>query len=148
MAPGRATLPTTFFFDFESRRTLIGEAANRALLDGNEGRFMRALKRVLGTSLMHEKRQILNERVTFVEVIARFLSHIKARAEAETGLTFERALSGRPVVFHGTGDVREAQAEDDLRRCYMAAGFREVDFMAEPEAAAIASGALDAAGRG
>ena len=58
MAPGRATLPTTFFFDFESRRTLIGEAANRALLDGNEGRFMRALKRVLGTSLMHEKRQM------------------------------------------------------------------------------------------
>lgn len=147
MAPGRATLPTTFFFDFESRRTLIGEAANRALLDGNEGRFMRALKRVLGTSLMHEKRQILNERVTFVEVIARFLSHIKARAEAETGLTFERALSGRPVVFHGTGDAREAQAEDDLRRCYMAAGFREVDFMAEPEAAAIASGALDVDGR-
>ena len=73
MGQGQSTLPTTFFFDYETRRTLIGEAANRALLDGVEGRFMRALKRVLGTSLMHERRQILNERVTFVDIIARFL---------------------------------------------------------------------------
>lgn len=146
MGQGQSTLPTTFFFDYETRRTLIGEAANRALLDGVEGRFMRALKRVLGTSLMHERRQILNERVTFVDIIARFLSHMKTRAESETGLTFDRALSGRPVVFHGAGDPREAQALDDLRRCYLAAGFREVEFMAEPEAAAIASGALDADG--
>ena len=143
MAPGRTTLPTTFFFDFETRRTLIGEPANEALLQGAKGRFMRALKRVLGTSLMHEPRQILNERVTFVEIIARFLAHIKARAEAQAGTVFDRALSGRPVVFHGTGDAREAQAEADLRACYLAAGFSEVAFMAEPEAAAIASGALD-----
>ncbi|SIS90455.1 Hsp70 family protein [Paracoccus saliphilus] len=143
MAPGQDTLPTTFFFDYETRQTLIGEAANRALLDGVEGRFMRALKRVLGTTLMHEKRQILNERVTFVEIIARFLKQIKTRAEAETGMVFDHALSGRPVVFHGSGDPREEQAEADLRSCYLAAGFREVSFMPEPEAAAIAGGALD-----
>ncbi|MEX0317125.1 MAG: Hsp70 family protein [Ruegeria sp.] len=146
MEPGQTTLPTTFFFDFETRQTLVGEPANRALLDGAEGRFMRALKRVLGTGLMHEKRQILNERVTFVDIIARFLREIKIRAEAETGLTFDRALSGRPVVFHGTGDRREAQAEADLRACYIAAGFKEVGFLFEPEAAAIASGALDQSG--
>lgn len=147
MAPGQTTLPTTFFFDYETRQTLIGEPANRALLDGVEGRFMRALKRVLGTSLMHEKRQILNERVTFVEIIARFLTRIKARAETQAGVGFDRVLSGRPVVFHGIGDAREAQAEADLRACYLAAGFREVEFMAEPEAAAIASGALEQSGR-
>ncbi|MBO9451898.1 Hsp70 family protein [Tropicibacter sp. R16_0] len=139
--PGQQTLPTTFFFDFDTRKTLIGSPANAALIDGLEGRFMRALKRVLGTSLMHEKRQILNERVTFVDIIARFLSRIKAKAEVQTGLTFDAALSGRPVNFHGPGDTREAQAEDDLRQCYLAAGFKQVDFMAEPEAAAIASGA-------
>lgn len=146
MAPGQTTLPTTFFFDYETRRTLIGEAANQALLDGAEGRFMRALKRVLGTPLMHEPRQILNERVTFVEIIARFLRQIKLRAEAEAGVTFDRALSGRPVVFHGMGDPREARAEEDLRRCYLAAGFHQVDFLPEPEAAAIASGALEHSG--
>ncbi|MDF1776764.1 MAG: Hsp70 family protein [Rhizobiaceae bacterium] len=141
IAPGQTNLPTTFFFDFDTKQTLIGEPANQALLDGAHGRFMRALKRVLGTTLMYEKRQILNERVTFVEIIGRFLHEIKMRAEIQTGLVFDRALSGRPVVFHGLGDKREDQAEADLRACYLAAGFREVDFMPEPEAAAIASDA-------
>ncbi len=148
MAPGQTTLPTTFFFDFDSRATLIGTPANQALLDGLEGRFMRALKRVLGTSLMHEPRQILNERVTFVDIIARFLAEIKARSEAATGCRFDRAVSGRPVVFHGVGDPREAQAEADLRQCYHAAGFTEVAFLPEPEAAALAAGGLNQSGYG
>ena len=146
LAPGQKTMPTTFFFDFETRKTLIGEAANQELLDGIEGRFMRALKRVLGTTLMHEKRQILNERVTFVDIIARFLKQIKAKAEAETGLIFDSVVSGRPVVFHGVNDPREDQAEADLKACYLAAGFKDVEFLAEPEAAAIASGALEQTG--
>jgi hypothetical chaperone protein len=145
-APGQTTIPTTFFFDFDSRRMLIGEPANQALLEGVEGRFMRALKRILGTPLMHEPRQLLNERVTFVEIIARFLAQVKARAEAEAGETFDRVLSGRPVVFHCANDPREAAAEADLRACYLAAGFREVEFMPEPQAAAIASGALEEQG--
>jgi hypothetical chaperone protein len=106
LAPGQTTLPTTFFFDFETRRTLIGEPANQALLDGADGRFMRALKRVLGTSLMHENRQILNKRVTFVDIIAGFLGQIKTRSEAATGLTFDSVIAGRPVVFHAANDPR------------------------------------------
>lgn len=146
VAPNQTTLPTTFFFDFDTRETLIGEPANQALLNGADGRFMRALKRVLGSSLMHESRQILNERVTFVDIIARFLNQIKTRAEAESGQVFDYAISGRPVVFHGAGDPREAQAEADLRACYLAAGFKGVEFLPEPEAAAIASGALEHSG--
>ncbi|NOD68837.1 Hsp70 family protein [Ruegeria sp. HKCCD7303] len=134
------TLPTTFFFDFETRESLIGEPANRALLDGLEGRFMRALKRVLGTTLMHEKRQILNERLTFVEIIGSFLRKLKERAEAELGVSCTRVVSGRPVVFHGQNDPREEQAEADQRACYDAAGFTEVRFCPEPAAAAIATG--------
>ncbi len=145
-ASGRTTIPTTFFFDYDAREMLIGEPANQALLEGVEGRFMRALKRVLGTSLIHERRQILNERVTFVEIISRFLAQVKARAEAEAGVIFDRVVSGRPVVFHGVGDPREAAAEADLRACYLAAGFRDVEFMPEPQAAAIASGALEQSG--
>lgn len=145
-APGQTTIPTTFFFDFDARRMLIGEPANQALLEGTQGRFMRALKRILGTPIMHERRQLLDERVTFVDIIARFLAQVKAQAEAEAGLSFDRALSGRPVVFHGAGDPREAAAEADLRACYLAAGFGEVEFMPEPQAAAIASGALEEQG--
>lgn len=146
ITPGQTSFPTTFFFDYENRETLMGHAANQALLDGDDGRFMRALKRVLGTTLMHQPRQILNKRVTFVDIIARFLRHVKTQAEAETGLTFDRVVSGRPVVFHAMGDPREAQAVADLHACYIAAGFKDVSFVDEPEAAAIASGALENAG--
>lgn len=146
LAGDQATMPTTFFFDFETRKTLIGEPANQALLDGLDGRFMRALKRVLGTTLMHEKRQILNKRVTFVDIIGGFLAEVKHRAEADTGLVFDSVISGRPVVFHGANDPREQQAENDLKACYLTAGFKNVSFMAEPEAAAIASGALEQSG--
>lgn len=146
LSPGQTGFPTTFFFDYETRTTLMGHKANQALLGGEDGRFMRALKRVLGTALMHQPREILNKRVTFVDIIARFLHHVKTQAEAETGLTFDRVISGRPVVFHAAGDPREAQAEADLLACYNAAGFKDVSFVNEPEAAAIASGALDHAG--
>jgi len=138
---GAKTLPTAFFFEFDTRETLIGTAATQALIEGRDGRFMRALKRVLGTPLMHEERQVLNERVTFVEIIARFLRQVKTLAEAESGLVFERALSGRPVHFHDHDPGRDHKAEADLRACYLAAGFEDVAFMLEPEAAAVSSGA-------
>lgn len=141
--PGRATLPTSVFFDYDRKVTTYGSVANAALIDGREGRFMRALKSVLGTPLMREKRQIAYERLTLIEVVARFLRMIRERAEAETHQTYDVALSGRPVRFHSSDNARNAQAEVDLREAYMVAGFKDVSFMFEPEAAALASGPLD-----
>ena len=141
--PGETTLPTSVFFDFDRQMTLFGSTANAALIDGREGRFMRALKSVLGTSLMHERRQIGNNKLTLIDVVARFLSTVKERGEAATGLTFDTALSGRPVRFHSTDMDRNARAENDLRGAYMTAGFKDVSFMYEPEAAALTSGPLD-----
>jgi len=141
--PGRKTLPTSVFFDYDRKVTTYGSVANAALIDGREGRFMRALKSVLGTPLMREKRQIAYERLTLIEVVARFLQMIRERAEAETGQTYDTALSGRPVRFHSSNPVRNAQAEVDLREAYLIAGYRDVAFMYEPEAAALASGPLD-----
>lgn len=141
--PGRTTLPTSVFFDYDRKVTTYGSVANAALIDGREGRFMRALKSVLGTPLMREKRQIAYERLTLIEVVARFLQMIRERAEAETGQTYDVALSGRPVQFHSTDADRNARAEVDLREAYLVAGFKDVSFMFEPEAAALASGPLD-----
>ena len=143
--PGEKTLPTSVFFDFESKRTLFGSTANRALIDGAEGRFMRALKSVLGTSLMHERRRIMNENIDFIEIIARFLAQLKSKAETACHVKFDHALSGRPVNFHAGQGGRNEQALADLRACYIRAGFRDVAFMFEPEAAALANGATDGA---
>lgn len=145
--PGETTLPTSVFFDTNRKVTTVGSTANAALIDGREGRFMRALKSVLGTPLMRERRQIAYEKITLIDVVARFLHTVKARGEAATGLTFDAALSGRPVRFHPDPD-RNAQAEIDLREAYMVAGFKDVDFMYEPEAAAQTSQSLPAGSLG
>ncbi|MBR9763491.1 MAG: Hsp70 family protein [Rhodobacteraceae bacterium] len=136
---GEETLPTAVFFRSEGGPMLIGSAAAEALIDGEEGRYMRALKSVLGTSLFHEKRQVGGKRRTLAEIVTEFLVAVKRRAEAETGQSYSAVLSGRPVHFHTADPERDARAEADLRGCYAAAGFTEIAFMFEPEAAALAS---------
>ena len=138
---GRFTLPTTVFFDRADHRMLIGRAANAALVEGREGRFMRALKSVLGTPLMRETRQIGYVRMTLLGVVAEFLAHVRAEANRATGLTFDAALSGRPVRFHHDPE-RNARALADLTEAYGMAGFATVDFLAEPEAAALTADPL------
>ncbi|WP_299921707.1 Hsp70 family protein [uncultured Pelagimonas sp.] len=138
LEPDHQTLPTAVFIDYADKHYVYGSAAARAMMDGAEGRFLRALKSILGTPLARESRSFLNERITLIEIIARFLSEIKTRSETFTGMTFETALSGRPVHFHSASSERDAQAELDLRDAYLLAGFKDVSFLAEPEAAALA----------
>ena len=133
------TLPTAVFFDFEAGQMVVGERASAALLAGDEGRYMRGLKSLLGTRLRRESRMLLGERLDFIDIVARFLAELKSRAEAATGFQFDRALSGRPVRFHSADARRDTQALLDLREAYRRAGFAEVRFMNEPEAAALAN---------
>ena len=139
---GADTLPTAVFFAPKGGQMLIGEAASSALISGDEGRYMRALKSVLGTGLFHEARPIGGRRQTLADIVTAFLAEVKARAEAITGQIYDKALSGRPVQFHTADPVRDVKAEDDLRSCYLAAGFSDVAFMLEPEAAAVANHGL------
>ena len=138
MEAGNETLPTAVFFPEGGGAMQIGSLAGRSLIDGDEGRYMRALKSILGTPLFHQSRLIEGKRRTLADVVTAFLVEIKTRAEAETGYAFRRVLSGRPVRFHSKDDAQNAQAEIDLRGCYEAAGFEAVDFVYEPEAAARA----------
>lgn len=100
---------------------------------------MRGLKSLLGTRLIRESRMLLGERLDFIDIVARFLTEVKTRAEAATGQTFTRAVSGRPVRFHSEDEARNIQALEDLKECYARAGFDDVRFLNEPEAAARAS---------
>ncbi|OYX45095.1 MAG: hsp70 family protein [Rhodobacterales bacterium 32-67-9] len=137
---GQETLPTAIFLDYGARHTVFGSAAVRSMIDGKEGRFMRALKSILGTPLARERRQFLNRRLTLLEIITEFLAEIRERAEAAEGVSFRRVAAGRPVRFHSADPCRNAQAEADLKECYHAAGFDEIRFVNEPEAAARAAG--------
>jgi hypothetical chaperone protein len=138
LEPGEKTLPTAVFFDPKGNMRL-GSAANRALIDGEEGRYMRALKSVLGTPLLREARPIGGKRQSLLEVIAQFLATLKQRTEDQLRQPVTGVVSGRPVHFHSKDPERDAQAERDLREAYEMAGFTRIRFMAEPEAAALAS---------
>jgi hypothetical chaperone protein len=143
LEPEQETLPTAIFLDFASRHTYYGRDAVSALIDGHDGRFMRALKSVLGTPLARERRTFLNERLTLLDVVARFLAEVRARASADLGAEVRSVVAGRPVHFHSADAGRDAQAAADLAECYAMAGFETVRFLAEPEAAALAAGASD-----
>lgn len=134
---GEDTLPTAVFFPMDGGMR-IGRAAGAALIEGDEGRYMRALKSVLGTPLFHESRLIGGKRRTLADVVTAFLVALKGKAETDAQTCFDAVLSGRPVRFHGD-DARDAKAEADLRGCYLSAGFTTVDFLFEPEAAALSS---------
>lgn len=139
LEPGRNMIPTAVFFDFHEREILLGTAANKALIDGLDGRYMRSLKSVLGTSLMSEKRPLLGRRTDFYDIITVFLRQLKSRAEKSTGQTFDHVVSGRPVFFHDGDPQRDQAAQNDLETCYLRAGFSSVKFLFEPVAAAFAN---------
>ncbi len=141
------TLPTAVFFPTDRGPMRIGAAAAEALISGEEGRYMRALKSVLGTPLFHESRLIGGKRRTLADIVTAFLAEARDRAQSISGLHFRNALSGRPVHFHTRDTARDDKAQSDLRGCYLAAGFETVDFMFEPEAAALACHAMGRSGQ-
>src|SRR5690606_35244893 len=59
------TIPSTVFFDFETGDTLYGRAATAAYVAGTDGRMMRSLKSVLGSSLADEATRIRRRVIPF-----------------------------------------------------------------------------------
>ena len=145
LEPGETAIPTAVFLDIEGGELLFGSEAVEALVDGREGRFLRALKRVLGTPLMREPRQLLNRRMTLTQLVGEVLTIVRSRAEAATGAKIHAAIAGRPVRFQDD-PARDAAAAVDLAEAYRHAGFEQVRWLAEPEAAALASGIAEGTG--
>jgi hypothetical chaperone protein len=145
LEPGRTSVPSAVFLDFAARRMLFGTEAVTALVDGRDGRLLRAVKRVLGTPLMREPRQLLNRRMTLLDLLGEVLALIRTRAEAAAGQRFTSVLAGRPVIFQ-PDPAQDAQAASDLAEAYALAGFDRIAWLTEPEAAARASGVSDGLG--
>lgn len=130
------TLPSAIFFA-PGREAQIGRAAIEAYVEGASGRLMRALKSVLGSSLVEESTPVGRERIRFRDVIARYLAAVKARAEEQTGQTLDAVVHGRPVHFVDDDPAADRKAEDTLRQIAESIGFRHVRFQYEPIAAAL-----------
>ncbi|KQT87522.1 heat-shock protein [Aurantimonas sp. Leaf443] len=131
------TIPSALFFSLEDGRTYFGRQAVFEYVDGAEGRFMRALKSILGTSLMKETTQVGRERLSFTQLIGRFLQNLTVKLEAELGEIPPSIVLGRPVHFIDEDEAADRTAEDQLAEAAKAQGFRHVEFQYEPVAAAL-----------
>ncbi|HEY4193664.1 MAG TPA: Hsp70 family protein [Mesorhizobium sp.] len=131
------TIPSALFYSLEDGKTYFGRAAVFEYMDGAEGRFMRALKSILGSSLMKDTTQVGRERLRFEAIIGRFLRHLRGRLEAEHGQAPEQVVLGRPVRFVDEDDEADAQAQAQLEAAARMEGFRHIEFQFEPVAAAL-----------
>lgn len=131
------TIPSALFFSLEDGSVRFGRAAVDEYMDGAEGRFMRALKSILGTSLMKETTQVGRDRLTFQGLIGRFLRHLRERLEARNGSLPEAVVLGRPVSFVDDDADADRAAQDQLEAAARAEGFRHIEFQFEPVAAAL-----------
>ena len=131
------TLPSALFFDVEDHGTHFGREAIDRYLRGHDGRFMRALKSILGTSLIDEKTYIGRKAVPFTDILGLFFAHLKGRIERDLDREISDVVLGRPVRFVDNDDAADAQAQATLEAIARAQGFRTIAFQYEPIAAAL-----------
>jgi hypothetical chaperone protein len=134
---GTTLIPSAVFFDYETRgRVAFGSEAIAAYIGQTEGRLMRALKSILGSSLIDEKTSLGGRMVPLTEVVEIFVRHLKHKAEAFAGQEITSVVHGRPVRFVDDDDAADARAQQVLEGVARRVGFREVAFVFEPIAAA------------
>ncbi len=140
---GATTMPTAVFYlaegpGLQQLPRLFGRAAVASYMEGTEGRLMRSIKSVLGSGLMDQHTDIgAGRSVSFADVIAGYLRHLKTQAEAASGQALTRVVLGRPVYFVDGDPIRDAQAQAALEAAARAVGFADIAFQYEPIAAAL-----------
>jgi hypothetical chaperone protein len=134
---GKLTLPSVIFFHAEDAHVSYGRAALADYLEGHEGRMMRSLKSLLGTSMMDEYTEVAGRAVPFRALLAQFIGELKRRAEQAARQEFTRAVLGRPVFFVDDDAAADQRAQDTLEDIARRAGLRDIAFQYEPIAAAF-----------
>lgn len=133
----KLTLPSVIFFNAEEHEVSYGRAALANYLAGYEGRLMRSMKSLLGTSLIDGQTEVMGKPLAFRDLLSQFIGELKKRAEHSAGQAFEHAVFGRPVHFIDDNRQADQIAQNTLEDIAHAVGFKEVHFQFEPIAAAF-----------
>jgi hypothetical chaperone protein len=131
------TIPSALFYPPQSP-PVFGRKAIQYFLERREGRFMRSLKRVLGTSLMKQGTVMNGKPAMFEKIIAAFLNNLRATTNVFTNHELEYVVIGRPVHFVDDNAAADKTAQEELRAIARAVGFKNIEFQLEPIAAAFA----------
>ncbi|MBB6261912.1 putative chaperone protein [Paenochrobactrum gallinarii] len=134
---GQVTLPSAIFYNFEDNRTYYGRHAISEYMENVDGRLMRALKSVLGTSLINTKTQVKARSMAFTDILGEFIGHLKSHLDHAQGGNVEHVVFGRPVYFVDGNETADQSAQDQLEAIAREQGFKEIAFQFEPIAAAL-----------
>lgn len=132
------TAPSALFFLRKGNIPYYGRGAVDRFLDRQPGRFMRSLKRVLGTPVMRQGTMVNGDLMRFDEIIVTFLKNLKEKADEATGSEIENVVMGRPVHFVDNDAAADQRAQSELKAIAQQLGFKNIEFQFEPIAAAFA----------
>jgi len=133
----KVTLPSVVFFNAEDDTVSYGRAGLREYLAGYEGRLMRSLKSLLGSSLIDGKTEVHGRSLVLRDLLTHFIGDLKRRGDQHCARPFEQAVFGRPVYFVDDDAAADQAAEATLAGIARAVGFKDVSFQYEPIAAAF-----------
>ena len=141
---GQPNMPTAVFYaveglaSYEEPQLHFGRAAVAAYVEGTEGRLMRSMKSILGSTLAEQATDVGGGRtVRYLDVVGAYLRRLKALAERDAGGGLPQVVLGRPVFFVDDDPARDQAAQAALERAARAVGFTDVQFQFEPIAAAL-----------
>lgn len=138
----RAYIPSAIFFDYDKAEPLFGTEAIERYVDGAEGRMIWSPKNALGTGLIAEKTLVKGKRMSFKDIITLIVSNLKKRCEEQASAAgqspkLDSVVCGRPVFFNDDDKELDNLAQDSLKEILNDVGFKYVQFVYEPIAAAI-----------
>lgn len=133
----QVTIPSAIFFNIEDECVQFGRSAIDAYTHHYEGRLLRALKSILGSSLIDETTPIGDDQIAFKDIIGLFIRNLKITAEEKIGHHIDKVILGRPIWFIDNDVERDQSAQDQLEAIARQCGFRHVGFQYEPIAAAL-----------
>lgn len=134
---GATSVPTALFFSFDDNSTNFGHEALERYFAHETGRYLRAIKSVLGTELFNETTPAKRRRYSFGEIIAAFLRFLRTAAGKNLGAPPTSVVLGRPAFFVDDDPAADAAAQRQLEAAARAAGFERIAFQFEPIAAAL-----------
>ena len=144
LEPGQRTMPTAVFYAVEGLAAYqephchYGRAGVAAYVEGIEGRLMRSMKSILGSTLATQATDVGGGRsVRYLDVVSGYLRHLKTLAERQAGHALTRVVLGRPVFFVDDDPERDAAAQAALTQAAKDVGFQDIHFQYEPIAAAL-----------
>ncbi len=134
---GRPTLPSAVFFHDDDGLVSYGREALADYLAGYEGRLMRSMKSLLGSSLIDGHTEVRGRQLPFRTLLTHFIAELRQRAGQAAGREFTSAVLGRPVFFVDENPQADQLAQDTLAQIAHSVGFEHIEFQFEPLAAAF-----------